>query len=185
MKSIKSVFDKNFQITKDDYEYNYQTKLISKLDNASANFTQEIINEIVLWKVNRYADVDKHTLDLINEINVKSKKINIELTKEILMGLLGTKGIQLPMASSILRFKNKYIYQIIDQRVYRTLYKKIFLPKSSLSNRGKENNIHLYLKFLVDLKVECEKLKIPFSNSDRILYMVDKRINWSLKLKKY
>jgi hypothetical protein len=36
--------------------YRYQPNLTRKLDAlGSASFDQEIINEIVLWKVNRYA----------------------------------------------------------------------------------------------------------------------------------
>lgn len=44
--------------------YNYQSDLTSKLDRLNTDFNQEIINEIVLWKVNRYAPVDDETLNI-------------------------------------------------------------------------------------------------------------------------
>lgn len=43
------------------------------------------------------------------------------MAEEILRKLLMTPGIRLPMASTILRFKNPNVYQIIDQRAYRFL----------------------------------------------------------------
>ena len=41
--------------------YNYQEKLTGKLDNINSDFNQEIINEIVLWKVNRFAPISEKT----------------------------------------------------------------------------------------------------------------------------
>ena len=60
---------------------------------------------------------------MINEINTISswKVLNKEKTCEILTSLLKTKGVQLAMASTILRFRNPNIFQIIDQRVYRVI----------------------------------------------------------------
>ncbi len=99
-------------------KYNYQPILTKKLDSISSDFDQEIINQIVLWKVNRYAEIDNETLSLLNSINKEDTFLNQSLTKQVLAKLLSTKGIQLAMASTILRFKNPKIYQIIDQRVY-------------------------------------------------------------------
>ena len=104
--------------------YNYQSDLTSKLDKLDTDFNQEIINEIVLWKVNRYAAVDNETLNLINQIKKDDTQINPELTGAILLRLLSKeqKGFRLAMASTVLRFRNPKIYQIIDQRVFRFLY---------------------------------------------------------------
>ena len=52
----------------DNTLYSYQTELTSKLDNLNNDFDQDIINEIVLWKVNRFASVDIETLNLLNQI---------------------------------------------------------------------------------------------------------------------
>ncbi|RRO12334.1 hypothetical protein [Flavobacteriaceae bacterium 14752] len=153
-------------------EYKFQPELTDKLDKNSSDFNQAIINEIVLWKTNRYAQLNKQTLDLINKIDKNSDVIDDSLTGEILMLLLETKGIRLPMASTILRFKNPKIYQIIDQRVYRLIYGTEFEFKTSLND-----SIIQYLEYLDELKHVCELFQIPFSQSDRILYEYDKRMN--------
>ena len=83
-----------------------------------------------------------------------------------------THGIRLPMASTILRFKNPHVYQIIDQRVYRLLYKAELKLKSQ-----PVQDIQLYLDYLKKLKETCEQFDIPFINADRLLYAYDKKVN--------
>ena len=120
---IKTIFDSDFKITDDDYEFKYQETLTKKLDSTTVNFNQEKLNEIVLWKVNRYAQFDESSIELINSIDRNETEIHIDKTKEVLKSLLKTNGVQLAMASTILRYRNPNVYQIIDQRVYRVLYK--------------------------------------------------------------
>ena len=100
--------------------------------------------------------------------------------------LLNTNGVQLAMASTILRFRNKKVYQIIDQRVYRIIYEGKELKLSSyLSQKNIEYQIELYVQYLKDLNKICTDLKIPFKESDRVLFMADKRINKKHKLRNY
>lgn len=177
MKKIKTVFDKDFD---------YQIELTEKLDNNLKSLNQEAINEIVLWKVNRFAKVDEDTLKMINEINIDSYQLDTIKTKEVLKKLLNIKGIQLPMASTILRFRNKNMYQIIDQRVYRIIYEGQTLKlKTHPSEKNINEQIDIYLKYLLDLRNISEKLQIPFCNSDRILYNADRRLNKEIPLKNY
>lgn len=123
MTTHRTVFDNDFKLEQADSLYDYQPDLTTKLDKFDKPFDQQTINEIVLWKVNRFAFLTDQTFDLLNKIDPKSTRLNISLTTEILKALMHTKGIQLPMASTILRFRNKNIYQIIDQRVYRIINK--------------------------------------------------------------
>ena len=150
------------------------------------DFDQNILNEIVLWKVNRYANFDSDLITLINTIKRTEKEINIDQTSLVLKGLLKTKGVQLSMASSILRFRNPNIYQIIDQRVFRIIYPN---KKLNVNTYPSEKNINyqieIYLKYLKDLKKVSSDLNIPFDQSDRILFMADKRINKEHKLKNF
>lgn len=82
------------------------------------------------------------------------------------------------MASTILRYRNPNIYQIIDQRVYRVIYKNQILELNTYPSEKNLNfQIELYIKYLYDLSDICIDLKIPFDKSDRILFMADKRIN--------
>ena len=153
-------------------DFNFQPELTEKLDNFNLDFNQELINEIVLWKINRYVKLSSITLDLINKIDKKSNEVNPGLTGEILLNLLQTKGIRLPMASTMLRFKNPNIYQIIDQRVYRVIYGIELKLRTNLNE-----NILQYLEYLTDLRKVCNDFQIPFSESDRILYEYDKQVN--------
>jgi hypothetical protein len=112
--------------------------------------------------------------------------LDIEKTRKLLITLIQKKGIQLPMASTILRFKNKNIYQIIDQRVYRIIYKGEKLKlKTHPNDKNLNDQIELYIKYLHDLTKVCKELSIPFDKSDRILFMADKRINKDISLDNY
>ena len=90
---IKTIFDYDFKIISDDYEFKYQESLTKKLDSSTEDFSQEKLNEIVLWKVNRYAEFDESLIELINSIDKDETKIDIDNTKQILKGLLKTKGV--------------------------------------------------------------------------------------------
>ena len=162
-------------------EYSYQDLLTPNLDRLNGDFDQQVINEIVLWKVNRYAQIEPETLALLNQIKKEDQVLDNELTRRILSDLLGKdhKGIRLAMASTILRFKNPNIYQILDQRVFRFIFGRDL--KYSLTNI--EEQIELYFEYLEKLKEVCKQYKIDFKEADRILYMMDKKHNKEIKLK--
>lgn len=161
-----------------EYEFNYQKDLTEYLDSYEDDFNQSTIDKIVLWKTNRYAELDKVSIDLLNRIKTNSKKINIELTKDILTKLLNTKGIRLAMASTILRFKNPNIYQIIDQRAFRIINKEELIIPSRI-----EEQINLYLKYLDDLNFISKEYDLEFKILDRFLYTLDKKHNKDIKIK--
>lgn len=182
----KTVFNSDFKILEDDLQFDYQENLTRKLDSTSVDFSQNSLNEIVLWKVNRYAEFGADLISQINSIKSDETKIDITKTRLVLKGLLKTKGVQLAMASTILRFINPNIYQIIDQRVYRIIYENQELKLNTyLSEKNLKGQIELYLQYLIDLRKACSDLDIPFHKSDRILFMADKRINKDFKLKNY
>lgn len=159
--------------------WKYQPELTKKLDSLQDDFNQEIINEIVLWKVNRYAQLSSNCLNLINKIDKTSLKLDNELTAEILLELLNQKGVRLAMASTILRFKNPNIYQIIDQRAFRFLTgKNLDYPERDLKKQ-----INYYLEYLDKLNDACKQFKMDFNLSDRILYRLDKIYNVTEKIK--
>ena len=179
MKTIQSV---DFEIKEDDFEYNYQSSLITKLDSYTLLFNQAIVNEIVLWKVNRYAELRAETLSLINQIDSEWAET---LIRNVLYALLSEKGVQLPIASTILRFRNKHHFQIIDQRVYRILYGHELKINQQKTKSNILKQIDLYLKYLERLREACSTLNISFEISDRVFYNADKRINTTEKLKNY
>ncbi len=185
-----------FKINGEDVPYKYQLSLTKKLDGPTEAINQQWINEVVLWKVDRFAEVEKDVLDLLTdlkdlpELNEANAKDIEDKTSVVLCKLLKVKGIKLPMASTILRFVNPKLYQIIDQRAYRELYGGI------LYSEGLENAINLrkgeskklrkidrldvisqfYLDYLVKLHAHCAAhSEIPFHMADRILYLADKQ----------
>ncbi|PSR54955.1 hypothetical protein AHMF7605_16305 [Adhaeribacter arboris] len=164
-------------------DFIYQEDLTKELDLLDGDFDERIISKIVLWKVNRAPLLDNKTIDLLNKIKKDDKQIDEDLTKEILTRLLDKKnrGFDLPMASTLLRFKNPSIYQIIDQRAYRILKKNQILriPYSI------EKKINLYLAYLADLRALTDKYNLKFEWLDRTLYKMDKEINKNIKLKNY
>ncbi|AZA53257.1 hypothetical protein [Chryseobacterium sp. G0201] len=158
-------------------EFKYQKELTDKLDAKKDDFTYETMLEIVLWKTNRFPEIND---DLIVKINELRKRYDESLSDYILIKLLDSKGFDLPMASTFLRFIDPDYFQIIDQRVYRILYgKNLKIPFS------KPKKIELYKKYLIDLKETCISYEIPFSKSDRILYLLDKHpeVNRNQKIK--
>ena len=180
--SFNTIKDKDFNIKKEDEEFNYQEILTPRLDKLEGEFDQATINEIVLWKVNRYANIEQEALDLLNELNGKLDKPK---ARKVLKKLLGAKGIQLPMASTILRFKNPTVFQIIDQRVFRIIYGSTLSLPAYQSGKNIEKQIDLYFEYLEKLRAVSKDLKIKFEDADRILYNADKRINKNKKLKNY
>ncbi len=84
----------NIDIIKSDYPFNYQKVLTKRLDALLGNFNKSIINEIVLWKVNRYVDINNETMTLLNLVKKTDKTLKIELTRQLLKNLLLTKGIR-------------------------------------------------------------------------------------------
>jgi hypothetical protein len=172
----------DIELTEDNLlnnNYNFQPELTKELDKIETIFDQNIINQIVLWKVNRYSAFDNETLNILNQIKKTDTVFDLNITKEILKKLLSTKGVQLAMASTILRFKNPNIYQIIDQRVFRFIY-GIEMPKYFSSI---EKQIDLYINYLEKLKYVCNDKSINFIFSDRIIYDLDKHYNKDLKIR--
>jgi hypothetical protein len=103
------------------WQYAYQPKLTAKLDDlAFVNLTPELLNEIVLWKVNRYVALDGDHLHQIDTLR-KLKPGEHEQARPILEILLHAHGVDLPMASTLLRFRNPAVFQIIDRHAYRAV----------------------------------------------------------------
>jgi hypothetical protein len=158
-------------------EYDYQPDLTKKLDGIGSEcLTQEYINEIVLWKVNRYVHGDQ---ELIHNLNILKTLRNGEHREGIdaLNLLLETHGVDLPMASTLLRFRNPHVFQIIDQHAYRAVYGSKY-PLYSYSK--KTLKITTYFDYLDKLIELCRVKAIEFISSDRLLYMFDKKHNGKL-----
>jgi len=158
-------------------EYDYQPELTGKLDGIGDQcFTQALTNEIVLWKVNRYVRVNQK---LIDELNLLTEFKNGEHRQGIkaLNMLLETHGVDLPMASTLLRFRNPQVFQIIDQHAYRAVYGSKY---PLYTGSPKDRKITTYFDYLDQVIELCRSKSMEFSTSDRLLYEFDKRHNGKL-----
>jgi len=102
--------------------FRYQRELTAKLDALpNAQFSQETINEIILWKVNRYARLSDDVRKALYALRAL-KPLEHRSGEQVLLQLLACTGIDLPMASTILRFQAADVFQIIDRRAYRAVF---------------------------------------------------------------
>ena len=158
-------------------EYKYQTELTEKLDNLEDSpLSQEILNEIVLWKVNSYVSISESLLEKIERVkNLKQgehKKASLVI--ELLLNL---RGVDLAMASTILRFRNPKAFQILDRHAYRAVTgtKPVLYTSTSADKK-----ISVYFDYLEKLIELCRNRDLRFETVDRLLYLFDKRVNGKL-----
>ena len=95
----------------------------------------------------------------------------------MLATLLGESGVDLPMASTFLRFRNPRAFQIIDRHAYRAVYGEDYPLYSSSSDSAK---IDLYFRYLDALFALAESKNVEFDILDRVLYILDKQVNGKL-----
>jgi hypothetical protein len=158
-------------------EYSYQPELTRKLDGvATQNFDQSLINEIVLWKVNRYAPLSPETLESLNGLSSIEAGKHKE-SESTIKSLLREPGVDLPMASTLLRFKNPQVFQIIDRHAYRALYGEDY-PLYSAS--GLDRKVKVYFSYLDELVALSISKNVDFKILDRVLYVFDKQHNGKL-----
>jgi hypothetical protein len=101
--------------------YQYQQTLTAHLDTLpNKPFSQDTVNEIVLWKVSRYVHLPKRLRDSLHALRVLSPRDHRQ-AEPVLLDLLDCHGIDLAMASTFLRFQNADVFQILDRHAYRAV----------------------------------------------------------------
>ena len=134
-------------------QYNYQPELTARLDNLEGTTVdQALINDIVLWKVNRYVKVNNDIVRQISELKVLKAGEHRKSKKE-LSTLLELNGVDLPMASTIMRFINPAVFQIIDRHAYRAVYEKKYPLYTSTPT---ERKLSVYYDYIDELIKLCE-----------------------------
>lgn len=168
----------NYQEILSHFTYDDSTDIRNRAAVAEAGDYREnrdIINEIVLWKMNRRPQVTEELIDAIfslKEIKTPLQALEDEKTAQVIEKLLQTKGMQLPMASTVLHFYYPEVFPIIDQRAYRELYAMDY-PKTMTKI---PMLTELYLKYIKDCwEYQQEKCpEIAFSKIDKVIYQLDK-----------
>jgi len=157
--------------------YKYQPELTRKLDNLeNTAIDQLLINEIVLWKVNRYVRINDDIIKELKNLN-DLKEGEHERGNKVLTALLSLNGADLPMASTILRFMNPKVFQIIDRHAYRAVYGKKYPLYQATAT---EKKLSLYFDYISDLMELCKAKGLAFATIDRLLYIFDKEKNGKL-----
>jgi thermostable 8-oxoguanine DNA glycosylase len=158
-------------------EYNYQSDLTKKLDDlADLTLTPELINKIVLWKVNRFVWLEESLLDRLDALKTLEAGAHRQADSVVEL-LLAVHGIDLPMASTLLRFRNPKVFQIIDRHAYRAVYGEDY-PLYGQSPTARK--LELYFAYLDQLRSLCERTGLRFEVADRALYVFDKKKNGAL-----
>lgn len=155
-------------------EYDYQSELTEKLDTLTPNnFDRKRLYEIVLWKLNRFPQIEDVLLDKIQNLSSLTSKSH-RTSESVLKELLSCHGIRLPMASTILRFINPNVFQIIDDRVFRVLSLEGKMPVKppKVTERYLQKCCDVYFNYLDELHNVCDN-SLPFEEADRILYLLD------------
>ena len=156
-------------------DYGYQPHLTKKLDSLKvSDFNRNTLYEIVLWKINRFPSIPDAIIDKLKLLGELKPKEHIE-ARAVLEKLLKCNGVALPMASTILRFINPSVFQIIDDRAYRVLFDgeaKYPTKPAKITDKYVKTSIEIYFKYLDELHHICSA-KLPFEFSDRILYKLD------------
>jgi thermostable 8-oxoguanine DNA glycosylase len=158
-------------------QYNYQPELTARLDNLEGTAVDQLlINDIILWKVNRYVRINDDIVRQISELKVLKAGEHRKSKKE-LSTLLELNGVDLPMASTILRFINPEIFQIIDRHAYRAVYEKKYPLYTSTPT---ERKLSVYFDYIDELIKLCALKALAFATIDRLLYIFDKKDNGKL-----
>ena len=180
-----------YEVTHNNTPYNVQFKYLPditmQLDGLQGkNLTHKDIFQITAWKIDRYPEMQRKTLNSLNKLKTLVQ-LDEKVTEEVLINLLASHGIGLPVASAFLRFINPKVYQIIDVRAYRAAFDYIPQEKSYVFTKC-ETQIKVYLDYLAQLRsidANSEKgyhgYRVAFENLDRFLYDVDKASGYTLK----
>lgn len=175
----------NYQEILERFTYDDETEImdrISKADKTNYQENADIINSIVLWKMNRRPQVSETLIEaiyMLKAIKTPIEAVASELTAKVVTELLCSKGMRLPMASTVLHFYYPDIYPIIDQRAYRELYGEEY-PKNTSKV---ETLVALYVKYIGDCYQYQQKncSEIPFAKIDKVLYQLDKEKGFKVK----
>lgn len=175
----------NYQEILNRFTYDDETEImdrITKADKTNYRENVDIINSIVLWKMNRRPQVSEALIDtiyMLKTIKTPMEAVASELTMKVVTELLRSKGMQLPMASTVLHFYYPDIYPIIDQRAYRELYGGEY-PSNTFKV---EKLVALYVKYIEDCYRYQQEYcpEIPYAKIDKILYQLDKEKGFKVK----
>ena len=159
------------------YDFDYNTSEKERLRNQIANKTNldiEDLRSIAMWKLNRVIDVSEDVIKKLQSLSsIDNLSTNDSLVEEVINGLLESRGIGLPMASTILKFLRPEVFPIIDVRAFRSLY--------GVKPKSKDYTYEGYVKYVNDITKlvnnKKHKLNLKLNQVDEQLYCFDRKEN--------
>ena len=160
------------------YSYADDKEIINRIKNSYGENEREnrdIINSIVLWKINRQVDIGTKLFIAIKNLNIVPSTIESDEKdiKKIVCDLLQVKGVKIAMASTILKMFHPETFPIIDQRAYRELMGEDLPDYYGVSANRKY--AELYFQYIIEChsynKNVCPNIK--FDDIDKVLYQLD------------
>jgi len=153
------------------YDYEDGTPIFQRLTQKSRVAVPDdydIINMIVLWKLNRVVHIASETIEYINavanRVQTPSQAIADPDVRECIRELVNSRGVRLPMASTIMHFYAPDAFAIVDERAYRQACGQTLDPAAGWDVYAD------YLHACMDL---CLANGIPFRQVDKVLYQLD------------
>ena len=131
---LKRKFNDNPQAVLTRYKYNSVDEIMERIDSNSDGDIDElrdIINEIVLWKLNRMVFVENSTLLELKDISIIETPEDVirkdkDKVKSLLTHLLESKGVRLPMASTFMHFFNLKKFYFKHNQIPPKYLKRVF-----------------------------------------------------------
>ena len=160
------------------YSYSSDKEIIKRINDCSGENEREnrdIINSIVLWKINREVNIGNELFNSIKNLRVNNFNFldKTEEIKDIILDLLNSDGIRIAMASTILKMFYPSVFPIIDQRAYRELVGKEMPTFYGI--KANEKYMELYYKYISDCHEYNKNVcpEIAFTDIDKLLYQLD------------
>lgn len=162
----------NWKEIHNGFDYNDPSSIRERIKAKGYKASPEdadILNAIVLWKINRQVKLDFRTIEQLNSITAEVTSPETALAHKdlrwLVEKLIGSKGVGLPVASAILKQYCPNAFPIIDQRAFFLLHCQR-LP----NNAG----VNIYLNYIKDCADIASNYGIPFEKVDEVLYQIDK-----------
>lgn len=160
------------------YAYADDEEIINRIKNCTGKDEREnrdIIDSIVLWKINRQIDIGIELFIAIKNLNMvpSSIKTNEKDIKKVVFDLLEVKGVKIAMASTILKMFYPDSFPIIDQRAYREISGEDLPDYYGAS--ANQRYADLYYQYTLDCHVYNQSVcpNIKFDDIDKVLYQLD------------
>lgn len=161
-----------------DFEFNYnkqETNALRESLRRRADISIDDLRRVALWKLNRVLEVPDRVIERLQMLaDVPDLTADSVLSREVLVMLVGCRGVGFPMASAFLKFLRPDIFPIIDVRAFRALTGRRLGQHSY--------DIDLYLNYVKQIQAIARATGRPLWEIDEQLYCFDDHHNGAINV---